>query len=146
MSAATEAERPVPLPDDVTKEFWESARGHRLSIQRCASCQRFNHAPSRACPSCGSEDLGFTEVSGRGTLYSYTVISDPPGPGFRDLVPFVVAVVELAEQPRLLMVANLVDIDPAAVRIGLDVEVTFEDLGDGCVLPQFKPAAAEVGA
>lgn len=139
-STQTQAARPVPFPDDVTEGFWDSARRHQLAIQRCASCARFNHAPSRACPACGSEDLRYVPVSGRGQIYSYTVISDPPGPGFRDLVPFVVGVVELAEQPRLLMVTNLVGIDPAQLRIGLDVEVTFEDITDDCALPQFRVA------
>ena len=138
----TTASRPIPFPDDVTQGFWDSVRRHRLSIQRCTACSRFQHVPGLTCPSCGSEDLGYEEVSGRGTVHSYTVIEDAPGPGFADLVPLVVVVVELVEQPGLLMVANLVGTDPAEVRIGADVEVTFDDIAEDCTLPQFRPAGA----
>ena len=134
----TTAIRPVPFPDDVTEEFWDSVRAHRLSIQRCAACRRFNHAPSLTCPACGSEDLAFEPVSGRGTVYSYTVLEDPPGPGFAELVPLVVVIVELVEQPGLLLVADLLGAGPEAVRIGAAVAVDFEEISEDCVLPQFR--------
>ncbi|MFD4406221.1 Zn-ribbon domain-containing OB-fold protein [Nocardia sp. NPDC058499] len=138
----TASTRPAPFPDDVTEGFWDSLRAQRLSIQRCARCSRFNHAPSLTCPACGSEALRYEAVSGRGTVHSYTVLEDPPGPGFATLVPLVVVVVELVEQPGLLMVANLLGTEPAAVRIGAEVEVTFEKISEDCVLPQFRPAGA----
>ncbi len=138
----TASTRPVPFPDDVTEGFWDSLRAQTLGIQRCARCSRFNHAPSLTCPACGSEDLRYEPVSGRGTVHSYTVLEDPPGPGFATLVPLVVVVVELVEQPGLLMVANLLGTEPAEVRIGAEVEVTFEKISEDCVLPQFRPAGA----
>ncbi|MEV5647091.1 OB-fold domain-containing protein [Nocardia sp. NPDC052254] len=130
--------RPIPFPDDVTEGFWDSIRARRLSIQRCAACRRFNHAPSLTCPACGSEDLGFEAVSGRGTIYSYTVLAEPPGPGFADLVPLVVVIVELTEQPGLLLVADLLGAGPGEVRIGAAVVVDFEEISEDCVLPQFR--------
>jgi len=138
----TAATRPIPFPDDVTEGFWASIRAHELSIQQCADCSRFNHAPSLTCPACGSENLGYEPVSGRGTVHSYTVLEDPPGPGFAPLVPLVVVIVELSEQSGLLMVANLLGTDPTEVRIGAEVEVTFEDIGEDCVLPQFRTTGA----
>lgn len=75
-------------------------------------------------------------------MHSYTVLEDPPGPGFATLVPLVVVVVELMEQPGLLMVANLLGTEPAEVRIGAEVEVTFEKISEDCVLPQFRPVGA----
>ncbi|MCF8609177.1 OB-fold domain-containing protein [Gordonia sp. HY285] len=130
--------RPAPFPDDVTEGFWESVRARRLSIQRCAACTRFNHAPSLTCPTCGSEDLGFEEVSGYGTVHSFTVLEHPPGPGFAELLPLVVVIVELVEQPGLLLVADLLDAEPAQARIGAAVQVDFEEISEDCVLPQFR--------
>jgi uncharacterized OB-fold protein len=135
------AGRPVPLPDEITAGFWDSIRAHRLSLQRCASCSRFNHPPTLSCRACGSDDVVYETVSGRGTVYSYTVMRDAPAPGFRDHVPFLIGLVELVEQPRLLIVTNLIDVDLADVRIGLDVEVAFETISEDCTLPQFRPAA-----
>jgi uncharacterized OB-fold protein len=133
--------RPLPLADELTAEFWDRVRNGRLCIQWCPACSRFNHPPSWLCPGCHSEQLLYRKVSGRGRLYSYTTIHDAPAPGFRDLVPLLVGVVELLEQPHLLMVTNLVDVNPAAVRIGLQVEVTFTALSPEFTLPQFRPAA-----
>ncbi|WP_067679438.1 Zn-ribbon domain-containing OB-fold protein [Nocardia miyunensis] len=136
----TSTTRPVPFPDDVTEGFWDSVRARTLRIQRCGACSRFNHAPSLTCPSCGSENLSYEPVSGRGTVYSYTVLDDAPGPGFAELVPLVVVVVELVEQPGLLMVANLLGATGADVRIGAAVTVEFEEISEDCVLPQFRLA------
>lgn len=136
----TTATRPIPFPDDVTEGFWDSVRARTLSIQRCAACSRFNHAPSLTCPTCGGAELAYEPISGRGVVYSYTVLDEAPGPGFAGLVPLVVVVVELVEQPGLLMVANLLGAGPDEVRIGAVVEVEFEEISQDCVLPQFRPA------
>jgi uncharacterized OB-fold protein len=123
----------------VTAGFWESTRAHRLSVQRCGSCERLVHPPSLRCPFCGADGLAYAVVSGRGSLYSYTVVHDPPGPGFRDLVPLVVGLIELEEQPRLFIVSNVVDTGADQLATGLPLEVTFED-GPECTLPLFRPA------
>jgi uncharacterized OB-fold protein len=129
----------VPVADEITRGFWDSIRAHRLSIQRCQSCFWFNHPPDLICASCGSEHLAYVEVSGRGRLYSYTTVHDPPAPGFHNLVPFLIGVVELIEQPRLLMVTNLVEMERVDVRLGCDLQVIFDDLSPICTLPQFRP-------
>jgi uncharacterized protein len=133
------ATRPLPLADETSAPFWEAAREHRLAIQRCSVCLHWNHAPSLACPACGSFALSFQVVSGTGRLHSWTVLADPPAPGFVGRLPLMVGVVELAEQEGLLMVANVLEADPADLRIGLPLQVLFEDVTADCVLPQFRP-------
>ncbi len=83
--------------------------------------------------------MAFTPVSGRATLHSWTVLHDPPSPGFRDRLPVILAVVELEEQERLLMSSNLIGIAPEDLRIGLPLEALFEDVTDDCTLVQFGP-------
>jgi uncharacterized OB-fold protein len=135
-------ERPLPLADATSAPFWQAAREGRLAIQRCESCRSWIHAPSLACPGCGSLALAFEDASGRGRLHSWTVLTDAPAPGFVGRLPLVVGVVELAEQEGLLMVANLLEAEPAELRLGLPLEVAFEAVTADCVLPQFRAVKA----
>jgi uncharacterized OB-fold protein len=129
--------KPVPAADDLSRPFWDAARDHRLVLQRCASCGYYNHPPRLACDACLSMQLQFEPVSGRGTIYTFTVMHQRDVAGFESEAPFINLVVELEEQPRLLMVSNLPLAERDRVRIGAPVEVTFEDRG-GMVVPQFK--------
>lgn len=130
--------RPLPLPDETSAPFWAAAREGRLVIQRCSACRRWNHAPAMLCPGCGSRDLGFEDVSGKGTLFSWTVIKEAPAPGFRGRVPLIVGLIELAEQPHLLLAANLDGRAPEDLRLGQPVAVWFEAVDEDCTLPQFR--------
>jgi hypothetical protein len=130
----------MPMPDELTAPFWKAAHEHRLTLQRCDRCRRWNHGPALLCPSCGSTELTFEQVSGRATLYSWTLIHDPPAPGFAKLLPLVVGLVELEEQAGLLMIANIVETTGEALRVGLPLTVEFEDVSDEISLPQFRPA------
>ena len=132
--------RPLPLADEVSAPFWQAARQGRLEIQRCKGCRHWIHAPALACPQCGSEELAFEPVSGRGTLYSWTVLHHSPGPGFADMLPLIVGIVELAEQPHLLLCANVLECDASALRLGLPLKVCFEWLDSEHAVPQFIPA------
>ncbi|MGW0022550.1 Zn-ribbon domain-containing OB-fold protein [Rhodococcus sp. NPDC003382] len=134
--------KPLPLPDDITSGYWEAARAGRLAVQYCPGCARHVHLPVDTCPCCDTTDLQWRTVSGRGTLYSYTVVHDAPAPGLADSLPYIVGVVELAEQAGLLVTTNVVDADPGDLRIGLDLEVTFDELAPGTVVPQFRPRKA----
>ena len=143
MEISAEPLRPLPLADDLTADYWASIRAHRLSIQHCSNCGRYNHVPSLICPACGSDDLAFKAVTGRGTLYSWTILHDAPAPGFRDRLPVIIGIVELEEQPRLMLVTNLVEFAPDQLRLGREVEVVFEDITEDSTLPQFRPTGAQ---
>lgn len=132
--------RPRPLPDDASAGYWQAANEGRLAIQRCGHCRRWNHAPSMNCPACGSVDLGFEDVCGQATLFSWTVIHHSPGPAFEDKLPLLVGIVELVEQPHLLVVSNLLGCRSEDLKLGMPLLVEFERIGKDCALPQFRPA------
>jgi uncharacterized OB-fold protein len=117
-----------------------------LLILRCQNCGTYIHLPRPVCRVCHSFDLTPGEVSGRGTLYSYTVTYKPFHPFFVDRVPYVVAVVELAEQAGLRIVSNLVGIDEGAIEFGMPLQVDFEELDTELTLPVFRPAPEAVPA
>ncbi|MGH7841975.1 MAG: Zn-ribbon domain-containing OB-fold protein [Candidatus Binataceae bacterium] len=128
--------KPIPIADELSAPFWAAARDGRLVIQRCA-CGYYNHPPRLVCDACLSQELKFVPVSGRGKIYSFTIMHQGDVAGFEDEAPYVTIVVELDEQPLLLMVANLPVAERDRVRIGAPAEVWFEDRGGGIVLPQF---------
>lgn len=131
---------PPPIFDDqVTAFFWEGVRAGELRIQRCQTCGTYIHLPRPVCRNCQSFDLAGEKVSGRGTVYSFTQTFKAFHPFFVDRVPYLLATIELAEQPHLLMLSNLVGIDEPNVRFGMEVEVAFEELAEGYVIPVFKP-------
>ncbi|MGD9797979.1 MAG: Zn-ribbon domain-containing OB-fold protein [Acidimicrobiia bacterium] len=135
----------VPVPDELTAFFWDGAREGRLLIQRCNDCGYHRHPPRPCCKRCNGFDLSPAEMSGRGTVYSYTVAVQPFHPWLATRLPYVLAVVELEEQPGLKLVTNLVDCAEEDLRCGLPVEVTFETIDDGVVLPVFRPTAVATG-
>lgn len=133
--------RPVPLPDEISAFYWEGARDGRLLVQRCRSCSKLQYPPDVVCIHCQSLDLVPEQMSGRGQVWSYTVVERLFHAGFSDALPYVVALVELDEQDGLRLLTNVVDAEAGEVRVGLPVEVTFEARGD-VLLPQFRPAPA----
>jgi uncharacterized OB-fold protein len=137
MVSAT-SNKSVPVPDDLSRPFWDAAKERRLAIQRCGSCGYYNHPPRRFCDACLAQDLRFEPVSGRGVVYTFTVMHQRDVAGFEEDAPFMNVVVELIEQPQLLMVSNLPIADRVKVIIGAAVEVDFEDRGEGVVVPQFR--------
>lgn len=134
--------KPVPDPDDLSAEFWASARRHVLAIQRCTHCGHFEHPPVGVCQGCrhSSPSFRFEAVSGKGTITSWTVMRDSFIPAFKGDVPFVVGLVELVEQKGLRLIARLLDGADATYRLGMPVEVVFEDITDEATLPQFRIA------
>jgi uncharacterized OB-fold protein len=127
----------------MTKFFWDGARNGELRIQRCRSCGTFIHLPRPVCRSCHSFDLVGERVSGRATLYSFTETHRAFHPFAVDRVPYLLATVELVEQPKLHLLTNLVGITEPDVRIGMALQVDFEDLGPYSI-PVFRPAPAAV--
>ncbi|HZO80465.1 MAG TPA: Zn-ribbon domain-containing OB-fold protein [Candidatus Binataceae bacterium] len=132
-------EKPVPVPDELSQPFWDAAREHRLVAQRCSECGYYNHPPRPTCDRCSSPNLQFAPLSGRGTIYTYTVMHQPNVAGFESEIPYVNIVVELDEQPMLFMVATLPHAELGKIRIGGRVEVCFEERGADLVIPQFRP-------
>ncbi len=132
--------KPVPVPDDLSKPFWKAAKERSLSIQRCQHCGYYSHPPDVVCPKCrGLEpSFKFEPVSGRGRIKSWIVMQDAFLPGFVDDLPFVIAIVELEEQEGLRLVTRLVNSSDANVKIGAPVSVVFEDITPAITLPQFK--------
>jgi uncharacterized OB-fold protein len=133
--------RPIPAPTPETAEFWEGARRGELRIQRCRACGKAYFFPRPFCPHCSSKDVEWFTASGKGTLYSY-VISHRPAPGFQDWTPYVIAVVQLDEGPR--MMTNIVGVEPKPENLPIDmpVEVTWERQDERITLPLFRPAGA----
>ena len=130
--------RPQPVPTPETMHYWEGTALGELRFQRCRACDATYFPPQPFCPECASDDIEIVRSSGRGFLYSY-VITERAAPGFT--APYVIAVVELDEGPRLL--TNLVDVepDPDVLPIDLPVEVVFETVGE-VALPMFRPSPA----
>jgi uncharacterized OB-fold protein len=127
----------VPGYSDLTGPYWEGARDGRLVVQHCAACDRIWHPPLPCCPHCRSADIGWRELSGDGTVYSYTVVTHPTHFEFAARVPYVVAIVELAEGPRL--VTGITGCAPDQVRVGMAVRARFTPVTGDITLPYFEP-------
>jgi uncharacterized OB-fold protein len=132
--------RPLPLPDEVTRPFWEGCRRGELLVQRCADCGARRFTPRPLCPRCRSAACEWEPVSGRGVIASRVVVHPPVLPGFADRVPLAIVLVELEEDPALRMVGNVLDAAPEDVEIGRPVEVAFEELTAEITLPQWRLA------
>ena len=129
----------APKPTPETAPYWEAANRGELQIQRCNACGRHYFYPRAACPRCGSTDVTWVTVSGRGRLHTY-LINHRPAPGFENEAPYAIAVVELEEGPR--MMANIVGVPntPEELELDMPLEVRFEPRGEQMV-PVFTPAS-----
>lgn len=133
---------PVPQPDPISAEFWQHCADRSLHIQRCANCRHWQHPPQAICPTCLSTELRFEPVSGEGKVYSYTLtVSGMRHPAFAAGGPYLVGLVELAEQPGLHLYTNFPGATLDDMKVGAPVAVEFEDRGQGVVLPQFHLVA-----
>ncbi len=133
--------RPIPEATPETREFWEGARRGELRIQRCLDCGKAYFFPRPFCPNCSSRNVEWFTASGKGKLHTY-VINHRPAMGFQDAAPYVIAIVELDEGPR--MMTNIIGIDPTPENLPIDlpVEVTWEQQSDDITLPLFRPIGA----
>ena len=138
----TEPNRPLPVPDDLTRPFWAAAAERRLVVQRCDGCGFWQQPPAPLCQRCAGTNLAFQPVSGRGRIYTYTTMYQKNVAGFEQAVPYVNLVVELDEQPLLLMLSDQPAEAAGWVHVGAPVAVTFEPLPDGQLLPQWRPPSA----
>ena len=130
--------KPLPIPDPVTRPFWDSVKAHAIQLQRCGACQRFVFYPRAVCPGCLGA-LTWTPVSGRGVVHGFTIPHRHVNPAFGKGVPYVVALIELEEGVRML--SNLIEVDPTpeTVRVGMPVEIVYDDVTPEVTLPKFRP-------
>jgi uncharacterized OB-fold protein len=139
----------VPDNDSEWKDFYAHARAHKLVVRKCKACGLMRYPPTHACPWCMDLGWSWQELSGKGTIHSYEIVHHAIQPGFKELTPYPVVLVELDEQrgqptpdEGIRIIANLVksDLTPedeAKVAIGRRVRVVFQDLADHMALPQF---------
>ena len=131
-------ELPRPVPIDVTRPFWDGLAAEEVRLQRCRDCGSWVFYPRPRCSTCLSEALDWHVVSGRATVYSFTVARQATHPAFAAEVPQLLAIVELAEGVR--MTTTLVGVAPEDLRVGLSVEPVFDHGADGTTLLRFRPA------
>jgi hypothetical protein len=125
---------PVPTPD--SEEFWRGCAKGELRMQRCRECAELNWFPRGICVVCSSTELAWEKLSGRATVYSYSLVSRPPN----DTLPqYVLALVDLDEGPRML--THLVDLPVESIHIGMPVTVCFDRRSDAISLPMFSSPA-----
>ena len=137
------SEKPFRILPRVTPEnqhFWHGGADGELRFLRCDGCRTWIHPPAPLCPECESFDLSPEAASGRAELVTYTENHHPWIPGFPP--PYLIAIVELPEQPGLRLTTNLVDCDLDSIRIGMSLRVVFEEADDGIFLPLFRPEDA----
>jgi uncharacterized protein len=130
--------RVLPNTEELSGFFWTSGADGKLRFLRCSSCSYLIHPPAPVCPKCLGREAAPSEVSGRATVHSFT-INHQPWDGVGDV--YVIGLVEIAEQADVRLTTNIVGIDPDDVRIGMPVEVVFED-HDPVFVPVFQPASA----
>jgi uncharacterized protein len=128
----------LPLRTQDAAPFWEGCREGSLLIQKCSDCAQYQFYPRVVCVHCGSDRVEFVPTSGRAVVHAFTVCHRPLAPQFAADAPYVIALVDLDEGPR--MMTNIVGCEPAEVHIGMPVHVSFRAVTDEVTLPVFEPA------
>lgn len=133
---------PVPVPDAEAKNFALGLQERRLLILRCDECSYWVHPPSAVCPSCQSTSLKPKECSGKGIVYSFSVVLREFAPGVEP--PYAVALVGLAEQPESRLITNIVNCKAGSLSIGMPVRIVYHPIADDSVLALFEPSDEEL--
>lgn len=124
---------PLPTPNAESQAFWDAARDGHLLLARCTACDAVQFPPQQSCTVCGGPTGNPFKASGQGEIFTFTINHRAPGPAYKQRAPYVIALIDLTEGPRLMM--NVVNCAPADVKIGMAVKVIFEARGD-MALPQ----------
>jgi uncharacterized OB-fold protein len=130
--------KPLPVIEKWNAPYWQAAKRHEFVAQRCRACGYVHLPPGPICTNCLSDDQEWVALSGKGTINSYGVYHQQWHPGFKDDIPYNVALVELAEGP--LIISQVIGCENDALACGLAVEVTFDDVTPETTLPKFRPA------
>jgi uncharacterized protein len=133
----TAHDRPLPTVSRDSQAYWFSTSAHAIRLQRCAGCHAFRFYPTPICGDCGGSEFIWERISGRGEVYSFTVVHRPATPAFDNGAPVVLVLVTLHEGPT--MMAQLIECLPDAVQIGMQVGVDYLDMTEEITLPVFKP-------
>jgi uncharacterized protein len=129
---------PLPITDEIdTKEWWEHCKLHELVVQRCIECGTFRYPPVTVCYNCQSFNYGWHKVSGKGKVYSYIINYHATHPALKTRVPYNVISVELVDAGNVCMIGNLIDCPDEEIRIGMDVQVCWEEITDSITIPQW---------
>lgn len=131
--------KPIPVPDELSKPFWDACNERRLSVQNCTQCNRKQYPPERTCRACGSaEHLEWREVRGRGKILGYCVMYDSRLRSFHPDQPFNIAVIALEEDPAILFLSNLPGVPADKVPVGASVWVAFQEVGPGQLIHEWQ--------
>lgn len=134
-----EYKKPLPTPDQYSKPYWDGAKRHELLMQCCPHCGFYVFPPYPMCPNCNSMDRTWKKVSGRGKIYSWFTVHYSTHPDFVDDVPYIVVTVQLDEQADLRMPGNILGCPPEDIKLGMPVEVVFDDVTPEFTIPRWKP-------
>lgn len=128
----------VPVPDEVSKPFWDAVQERRLIVQHCKSCDTLQYPPKPRCQDCNSEDLDWKDASGKGHILTWGVLQDSHLPVRAADQPLNLAVVTLDEDPKINFYSNLPGTPPFQVEVGAAVEVTYVDAPDGSLIHEWR--------
>lgn len=132
-----EYNKPLPQPTPWSKPFWEGCKRHEFLIQKCKDCGKYIFYPKLFCSYCLSPNLEWVKASGKGKVYTYSIVHSYPPTEFAGDVPYIVGVIVLEEGVRLM--SNIVEVSPEDVKCDMEVEVVFDDVTEEITLPKFKP-------
>lgn len=132
------ARHDLPTIEPESRPYWEAAAEGRLLLRACNGCGTVHHYPRPFCPKCWGEDVRWVEASGRATLYTWSTVHVNDMYPFKERLPYVAAVVDLQEGPR--MMTNVVDADPDQLRVGMSLRVLFRQVTEDITAPVFTPA------
>ncbi|MCP3759555.1 OB-fold domain-containing protein [Streptomyces sp. TBY4] len=140
--AGTAARFDLPEIDEFTRPYWDAAAQGRLLLRRCGECGKAHHYPREFCPACwaGEDRVTWETASGRATLYTWSVIHRNDLPPFGERVPYVAAVVDLEEGPRMMTEVVGGGVEVPELRVGMDLEVRFREAAEGVWVAVFAPA------
>jgi uncharacterized OB-fold protein len=136
-----EWEGPIPVPDIDSEAFWTGLREHKLRLLHCQNCGHWVHYPVMACPRCHSFDLKPEEISGKGSVYTFSVSHRVFVPGVNP--PYAIVVVDIDEEPGVRIMSNLVNCHEDEIEIGMPVKAVFKDIDDKAALVFFEPIREE---
>ena len=142
----SEYQKPLPKARGEGKEFWEGCKRHELLIQKCKKCGSFRFPPQPMCSECKSMEIEWSKVSGKGNVHSFIIVRKTKDISVRSPLrgfdyPYAVVLIELPGAGGVHMVSNMVDCELEEIKIGMPVEVVFDDVTEEITLPKFKPSS-----